>query len=118
MHRRRPGCAGSPGPARSPRWSYSRLGLEHFTPDYTRHFHDLPAAVHDRLVGERWQLYKAASTEILADVHDHLYQATVGRPVDANPVEIVPGTAAATSTADPDGTIELRCRHADAGTGA
>ncbi|WP_240507474.1 SidA/IucD/PvdA family monooxygenase, partial [Streptomyces kanamyceticus] len=26
---------------------YSKLGLEHFTPDYTRYFHALPEAVRD-----------------------------------------------------------------------
>ncbi|MFI8192696.1 lysine N(6)-hydroxylase/L-ornithine N(5)-oxygenase family protein [Streptomyces sp. NPDC085946] len=95
---------------------YSKLGLEHFTPDYTRYFHALPAAVRDRLVGEQWQLYKAASAETLAEIHDHLYQATVGRPVDAEPVEIVPGTAVVAATAGPGDTVELHCRHIDSGT--
>ncbi|WP_432087368.1 MULTISPECIES: lysine N(6)-hydroxylase/L-ornithine N(5)-oxygenase family protein [unclassified Streptomyces] len=94
---------------------YSKLGLEHFTPDYTRYFHGLPTAVRDRLVGEQWQLYKAASDETLAEIHDHLYQTTVGRPIDTEPVEIIPGTAVAAATADSAGTVELRCRHADSG---
>ncbi|MET9953853.1 SidA/IucD/PvdA family monooxygenase [Streptomyces sp. NPDC006339] len=95
---------------------YSKLGLEHFTPDYTRYFHHLPAAVRDRLVGEQWQLYKAASAETLAEIHDHLYQTTVGQPIDVEPVEIVPGMAVTEATADPTGTLELRCRHTDSGT--
>ncbi|GAA3496625.1 SidA/IucD/PvdA family monooxygenase [Streptomyces prasinosporus] len=95
---------------------YSKLGLEHFTPDYTRYFHDLPAVVRDRLVGEQWQLYKAASAETLAEIHDHLYRSTVGRPVGAEPVEILPGTAVTAATADPAGSVELRCRHTDSGT--
>lgn len=95
---------------------YSKLGLEHFTPDYTRYFHDLSATVRDQLVGEQWQLYKAASAETLAEIHDHLYQSTVGRPIDAEPVEIIPGTAVASATADAAGTIELRCRHTDSGS--
>ncbi|MFF9160278.1 lysine N(6)-hydroxylase/L-ornithine N(5)-oxygenase family protein [Streptomyces longwoodensis] len=95
---------------------YSKLGLEHFTPDYTRYFHALPAAARDRLVAEQWQLYKAASAETLAEIHDHLYERTVGRPVHAEPVEIVPGTAVVAATAAPDGTVELRCRHGDSAT--
>ncbi|MFJ4832641.1 SidA/IucD/PvdA family monooxygenase [Streptomyces sp. NPDC088747] len=40
----------------------------------------------------------------------------MGRPIDAEPVEIVPGTAVSAATAHPDGPIELRCRHTDSQT--
>ncbi|MCZ9345608.1 lysine N(6)-hydroxylase/L-ornithine N(5)-oxygenase family protein, partial [Streptomyces sp. TRM76130] len=36
---------------------YSKLGLEHFTPDYTHYFHALPEHVRDRLVPAQWQLH-------------------------------------------------------------
>ncbi|MEU9127720.1 SidA/IucD/PvdA family monooxygenase [Kitasatospora sp. NPDC048540] len=94
---------------------YSKLGLEHFTPDYTRYFHGLPADTRDRLVPAQWQLHKAASAETLAAVHDHLYERTVGCPLDADPVEIVPGTAVTDAQAGPCGGLELRCRHTDSG---
>ncbi|WP_079008262.1 SidA/IucD/PvdA family monooxygenase [Streptomyces sp. XY431] len=95
---------------------YSKLGLEHFTPDYTRYFHGLPEAVRDRLVEAQWQLHKAASAETLAEIHDQLYERTVGRPVGAAPVEITPGTAVTEARPGPCGGLELDCRHTDSGS--
>jgi lysine N6-hydroxylase len=57
---------------------YSKLGLEHFTPDYTRYFHGLPPATRDRLVPEQWQLYKAISADTIADIQQVLYERSVG----------------------------------------
>ncbi|MER5354097.1 SidA/IucD/PvdA family monooxygenase [Kitasatospora sp. NPDC002551] len=96
---------------------YSKLGLEHFTPDYTRYFHGLPGPVRDTLVEAQWQLHKAASAETLAEIHDHLYARTVGRPVGDAPVEITPGTAVTGARPGPCGGFELDCRHTDSGTG-
>ncbi|WP_030239374.1 lysine N(6)-hydroxylase/L-ornithine N(5)-oxygenase family protein [Streptomyces sp. NRRL S-350] len=94
---------------------YSKLGLEHFTPDYTRYFHSLPGPVRDTLVDAQWQLHKAASAETLAEIHDHLYERTIGRPIDTAPVEITPGTAVTDARPGPCGGLELRCRHTDSG---
>ncbi|MER6400014.1 SidA/IucD/PvdA family monooxygenase [Kitasatospora sp. NPDC001603] len=94
---------------------YSKLGLEHFTPDYTRYFHGLPGPVRDTLVEAQWQLHKAASAETLAEIHDHLYERTIGRPIDDAPVEITPGTAVTDARPGPCGGLELRCRHGDSG---
>ncbi|HWM39260.1 MAG TPA: SidA/IucD/PvdA family monooxygenase [Streptomyces sp.] len=57
---------------------YSKLGLEHFTPDYTRYFHGLPEPVRDGLVPRQWQLHKAVDHETLAAIHDELYHRTLG----------------------------------------
>ncbi|MFJ5234324.1 lysine N(6)-hydroxylase/L-ornithine N(5)-oxygenase family protein [Kitasatospora sp. NPDC088391] len=94
---------------------YSKLGLEQFTPDYTRYFHGLPEQVRDALVPAQWQLHKAASAETLAEIHDHLYERTVGRPIDAEPVEILPGTAVTAADRAPGGGLALDCRHGDSG---
>lgn len=94
---------------------YSKLGLEQFTPDYTRYFHSLPADTRERLVPAQWQLHKAASAETLAEIHDHLYERTIGRPLDADPVEIIPGTAVTDARPGLRGGYELRCRHTDSG---
>ncbi|MFJ8627303.1 lysine N(6)-hydroxylase/L-ornithine N(5)-oxygenase family protein [Kitasatospora sp. NPDC093550] len=94
---------------------YSKLGLEHFTPDYTRYFHGLPGPVRDALVSAQWQLHKAASAETLAEIHDHLYERTIGRPIDTAPVEITPGTAVTDARPGPCGGLELHCRHTDSG---
>ena len=93
---------------------YSKLGLEHFTPDYTRYFHALPEEVRDRLVPAQWQLYKAASAETLAEIHAALYDRTLGgAPAD---VDIRPGTEVVSARRGPCGGLELRCRHLETGT--
>ncbi|MEZ3178572.1 SidA/IucD/PvdA family monooxygenase [Streptomyces pimonensis] len=56
---------------------YSKLGLEHFTPDHTRYFHALPEPVRDRLVPAQWQLHKAVDAGTLAALHDELYRRTL-----------------------------------------
>ncbi|MDH6136087.1 lysine N6-hydroxylase [Kitasatospora sp. MAA4] len=94
---------------------YSKLGLEHFTPDYTRYFHTLPGEVRDRLVAEQWQLHKAASAETLAEIHDLLYERTIGRPPTATGAEIAPGTEVTLALPGPCGGLELRCLHSDSG---
>ncbi len=56
---------------------YSKLGLEHFTPDYTRYFHALPAATRDRLLPTQDLLYKGIDAATIAAVYDLLYERTV-----------------------------------------
>jgi lysine N6-hydroxylase len=86
---------------------YSKLGLEHFTPDYTAYFRDLPAARREELGRSQWQLYKGISTTTIAEVYDLLYERTVGgRAVDA-----VLEPAVAVEAAEVDGdSYRLVCR--------
>ncbi|MFF2654391.1 lysine N(6)-hydroxylase/L-ornithine N(5)-oxygenase family protein [Streptomyces sp. NPDC058045] len=56
---------------------YSRLGLEHFTPDYTRYFHALPQSERDRLVPHQWQLHKGIDTDTISAIHDELYRRSL-----------------------------------------
>ncbi|MET9773778.1 SidA/IucD/PvdA family monooxygenase [Streptomyces sp. NPDC006367] len=56
---------------------YSKLGLEHFTPDHTRYFHALPEPVRDRLVAAQWQLHKGIDADTSAAIHDELYRRTL-----------------------------------------
>lgn len=91
-------------PALAP-MEYSKLGLEHFTPDYIRYFHGLPEDVREELVPSQWQLYKAASADTLAEIHDVLYRRTVGGgSADA---EIRPGTEVLRAAPG----LELTLRH-------
>jgi lysine N6-hydroxylase len=69
---------------------YSKLGLEHFTPDYTSYFHSLPAETRDRLVPTQDLLYKGIDAETIASVYDLLYERTVGG--DAPPVRLLAHT--------------------------
>ncbi|MBB5787753.1 SidA/IucD/PvdA family monooxygenase [Jiangella mangrovi] len=58
---------------------YSKLGLEHFTPEYTAYFHGLPPARRDELRAGQDLLYKGLSAETSERIYDLLYEATVDR---------------------------------------
>ncbi|WP_281890744.1 lysine N(6)-hydroxylase/L-ornithine N(5)-oxygenase family protein [Paenibacillus sp. YYML68] len=54
---------------------YSKLGLEHFSPDYTSYFYNLPAERRDELRRRQGLLYKGISARTIADIYDALYEA-------------------------------------------
>jgi len=56
---------------------YSKLGLEHFSPEYTAHFHGLPAARRDALRAGQDLLYKGIAADTSARIYDALYRASV-----------------------------------------
>ena len=87
---------------------YSKLGLEQFTPDYTRFFHGLDEATRDRLVPAQWQLYKAISADTIGAIHDELYERTVGGGWPD--VTLAPGVEV-TAAAERAGRVELELRH-------
>ncbi|MGW1022534.1 lysine N(6)-hydroxylase/L-ornithine N(5)-oxygenase family protein [Streptomyces sp. NPDC002577] len=93
---------------------YSKLGLEHFTPDYTRYFHGLPQPVRDRLVPRQWQLHKGIDTDTIATIHDELYQRTLdgGWPDTV----LTPGVSVRAATRVGQTTIELDVEHHQQGT--
>jgi lysine N6-hydroxylase len=91
---------------------YSKLGLEHFTPDYTSYFHALPEDTREALVPGQWQLYKGISAATIADIYDLLYERTVdGRKVDA---ELRPGVGVTACRVEGSGLV-LTCRHEEQG---
>ncbi|GAA4895088.1 lysine N(6)-hydroxylase/L-ornithine N(5)-oxygenase family protein [Streptomyces coeruleoprunus] len=104
--------------ARTPAFApmeYSKIGLEHFTPDYTRYFHGLPEPVRDRLLPGQWQLYKGISSETLDEIHQELYRrALAGGWPD---VTITPGVTV-TGGEHRDGRLELRLAHREEGSEA
>lgn len=57
---------------------YSKLGLEYFSPDYTRFFYQLPQEKKDQLLQEQDLLYKGISSETIAEIYDYLYERSVG----------------------------------------
>jgi lysine N6-hydroxylase len=93
---------------------YSKLGLEHFTPDYTRYFHALPEPVRDRLVPTQWQLHKAIDANTLAAIHDELYRRTLhgGWPDTV----LTPGVHVRTAGRIATAKIELHLEHTQQGT--
>lgn len=87
---------------------YSKLGLEHFTPDYTRFFRTLSQELRDRVVPSQWQLYKAISADTLADIFDLLYDRTID---GGDPGATLMPVVTVESAAGAEGRLELRCRH-------
>ncbi len=56
---------------------YSKLGLEHFTPEYTAHFHGLAEETRDDLRSRQDLLYKGISTATSAAIYDELYERSI-----------------------------------------
>ncbi|MFI1936844.1 lysine N(6)-hydroxylase/L-ornithine N(5)-oxygenase family protein [Streptomyces purpureus] len=93
---------------------YSKLGLEHFTPDYTRYFHALPEAVRDGLVPRQWQLHKGIDADTIAAIHDELYRRTLhGGWPDA---VLTPGVRVRTAGRVATTKVELHLEHVQQGT--
>jgi lysine N6-hydroxylase len=116
LRRRPPGKERLHWLARTPAFApmeYSKLGLEHFTPDYTRYFHALPEPIRDQLVERQWQLHKAIDHDTLAAIHDELYQRTLseGWP-DA---VLTPGVTVRTAGRIGTTQLELHLDHAEQG---
>ncbi|MDJ1133203.1 lysine N(6)-hydroxylase/L-ornithine N(5)-oxygenase family protein [Streptomyces iconiensis] len=92
---------------------YSKLGLEHFTPDYTRYFHGLSEEVRDGLLPRQWQLHKAVDHETLGAVHDELYRRTLdGGWPDA---VLTPGVRVRTAGRLGATRVELHLEHDEQG---
>ncbi|MFY1676442.1 lysine N(6)-hydroxylase/L-ornithine N(5)-oxygenase family protein [Streptomyces sp. WMMC905] len=93
---------------------YSRLGLEHFTPDYTRYFHGLAEPVRDRLVASQWQLHRGIDDETLTAIHDELYRRALGGGWPDT--VITPGVSVRGARRPSPAAIELRLDHAQQNT--
>ncbi len=89
---------------------YSKLGLEHFTPDYTDHFHRLAEPVRDNLIGTQSRLYKAVSAETLADIRAELDARAFPDGVAATGVTLMPGAEALAGHRS-TGALTLTFRH-------
>ncbi|MFF3275052.1 lysine N(6)-hydroxylase/L-ornithine N(5)-oxygenase family protein [Streptomyces chrestomyceticus] len=88
---------------------YSKLGLEHFTPDYTRYFHALPEPVRDQLLPGQWQLHKGIDHATLAAIHGELYRRTLhGGWPDAT---LTPGVTVRTAGRVGTTKVELHLDH-------
>lgn len=93
---------------------YSKLGLEHFTPDYTRYFHALAEPTRDRLVTAQWQLHKGIGADTIAAIHDELYRRTLdGGWPDA---VLTPGVHVRTAGRLATTKVELHLEHLEQGT--
>ncbi|TAE55879.1 MAG: lysine 6-monooxygenase [Nostocales cyanobacterium] len=57
---------------------YSKLGLEHFSPDYIHYFYNLSPAQKDSLIQKQDLLYKGISSQTIAQIYDLIYQRSIG----------------------------------------
>lgn len=57
---------------------YSKLGLEHFSPDYTEYFYRLPQQKRDWVRSQQDLLYKGISFNTIAQIYDLLYERSIG----------------------------------------
>jgi len=57
---------------------YSKLGLEHFSPDYTRYFYSLSQEKRDEVRANQNLLYKGISFSLIGEIYDLLYERSIG----------------------------------------
>ncbi|MFB5661917.1 lysine N(6)-hydroxylase/L-ornithine N(5)-oxygenase family protein [Alteribacillus sp. HJP-4] len=57
---------------------YSKLGLEHFSPEYTSYFYHLDSKTKDKLLKQQSLLYKGISMDTIAAIYDQLYEQSIG----------------------------------------
>jgi lysine N6-hydroxylase len=87
---------------------YSKLGLEHFSPDYIRYFHGLPQKQRDTVRGRQDLLYKGIDVETIAMIYDLLYERSVG---GANPdAHLLALTEVGGAERTGEGRYRLLCR--------
>ncbi|QLE78445.1 L-lysine 6-monooxygenase [Francisella sp. Scap27] len=65
---------------------YSKLGLEHFSPEYVDYFYNLSSDKKAELVAEQDLLYKGISAETISDIYDVLYEQNLS---NCNNVELI-----------------------------
>ena len=93
---------------------YSKLGLEQFTPDYTRYFHALPEPTRTDLLPRQWQLHKGIDADTIAAIHDELYRRTLhGGWPDA---VLTPGVTVRTAGRVATTRVELHLEHTQQAT--
>ncbi|WP_217649310.1 lysine N(6)-hydroxylase/L-ornithine N(5)-oxygenase family protein [Gracilibacillus orientalis] len=57
---------------------YSKLGLEHFSPDHTEYFYQLNQEQKDQMLPKQDLLYKGISATTITDIYDALYEYSIG----------------------------------------
>jgi lysine N6-hydroxylase len=82
---------------------YSKLGLEHFSPDYIDYFYNLSSREKPKLIKEQDLLYKGISAQTISDIYDVLYDQTIQNKDSA---ELI---ANAEFIAMADNSCELNC---------
>ena len=88
---------------------YSKLGLEHFSPDYTEYFRRLPQTLKDQLLPNQGMFYKGISFATIGAIFDLLYHRTIGgAPL---PAELIGHCELISARRNPDASLALTFRH-------
>jgi lysine N6-hydroxylase len=88
---------------------YSKLGLEHFSPDYIEHFHRLPHPRRTELLASQANWYKGISFGTIAEIYDCLYASTVDGPCNV----VLQARSELEHVAPTDFGWALSCRHVE-----
>ncbi|AAG20876.1 MULTISPECIES: lysine N(6)-hydroxylase/L-ornithine N(5)-oxygenase family protein [Halobacterium] len=94
---------------------YSKLGLQHFTPEYTDYVYDLPQPVKDELIPNQDILYKGIDPETSTRIYDTLYEQSIGGR-DPN-VGMIAATEVGAVEPTGGGRYRVDCRHRQTDTG-
>lgn len=93
---------------------YSKLGLQHFTPEYVDYVYDLPQPVRDELLPEQDLLYKGIDPNTSDAIYETLYEHSVGdRDPDVGQIAM---TEVEGIEPTDDGRYRLRCHQWQEGT--
>ncbi|MDZ5783269.1 lysine N(6)-hydroxylase/L-ornithine N(5)-oxygenase family protein [Marinococcus luteus] len=84
---------------------YSKLGLEHFSPDYTSYFYHLDPGTKEELLQKQDLLYKGISADTIAAVYDELYEQTIGG--ESRDIVLQANTELTSMESTPAGDIKL-----------
>lgn len=57
---------------------YSKLGLEHFSPDYMNYFYQLASYKKAKRLSKQWLLYKGISYDTIGEIYDLMYERSIG----------------------------------------
>ena len=86
---------------------YSKLGLQHFTPEYAQYFYDLPDERKDEIRTDQDLLYKGIDVDTSAAIYDRLYERSIG---DRVPEFGMLAMTAVTDVTPTDDGYRLACR--------
>lgn len=90
---------------------YSKLGLEHFSPDYIDHFHALPEGTRDKIRGSQDLWYKGISSFTIAEIYDRVYRRTMGNK--PSPLTLQARSELLSAKVKDDGGLKLTFDHRD-----
>lgn len=88
---------------------YSKLGLEHFSPDYIDHFYSLPSHTKDQVRHGQNLWYKGISAKTIADIYDRIY----ARSIDQEPPVTLQARSRLTQVTTQSEQLLLTFKHLD-----